>query len=106
MGPVSEESDPFAGPTDPAITENVASKIGRTAAEVAALDRVFAGLREVGIARFGAGIAAESAARSMKNFCDAMQAADARLALDEAEQVAQHPDLAFLNAQMDGFYDA
>jgi len=73
-------------------------------AELAAWDRLAAAAHEYAVARAMLNVEAMEAAKSLENFAHAWIAADAALALDEAEEVATHPDLAELNVKLDGFY--
>lgn len=86
--------------------DRLASQIGKNPAEVAAFDRFFAGLQEVAVARFKMEVSATNAARSMANFVTAFEDLDRRLTVQASAEIAAHPDLAHLNVQMDGFYDA
>ena len=64
---------------EPGRTERLSSQIGKNAAEVAGLDRVFAGLRELRIARFGLAVSCENMSRSLANFAATVNALDVRL---------------------------
>jgi len=59
--------------------------------------RMFVGVVEVTLARHNLEEAAKEASKAVQGFADAWQAG-----IDS--DVAQHPDLAELNVQMDGFY--
>jgi len=75
-----------------------------TPAQRAAADQVLAEYRERAVAIMRLSIEAHDAAASFRDFGAAIQASDFRCALDEAEEVATHPDLAELNVAMDGWY--
>lgn len=77
---------------------------GLSADERAAVERCLAGARECEVARLRLSMAASDAAGALRDFSAAWAAGDAALSLDEAEQVAQHPDLAELNVMLDGYY--
>ena len=85
--------------------ERLARLRGETPAEVAALDRVFAGLRELAVARFNMEVAAADCAGAMRNFTAAWQASEERLTAAEALEVAGHPDLAEVNVRLDALYE-
>lgn len=89
---------------DRAPSERVASSIGRSPAEVAGLDRLFAGLREVAVNKALLGLQMSETAGAFRNFADAWAAVDERLFVEEAAAVAGHPDLVELNVYLDGFY--
>lgn len=75
-------------------------------AERAALDRVSAGMTDIEVARLRLEIAADEAAGAMRDFAAAWEAIDLRDKLEEAEEVATHPDLVELDVTMDGWYGA
>lgn len=56
----------------------------------AAKHRLIAGMHEAGVA--------------MAGLAKALREADAHIRAAEAREVAEHPDLAELNVQLDGFY--
>ena len=60
--------------------------------------RILAGLYRKRAAELDATAAVVLATRSMRQFADCLTEAEAR-------DVAEHPDLAELNVQLDGFYD-
>jgi hypothetical protein len=60
--------------------------------------RILAGLYRKKAAELDMAAEAALASRSMRKFVDAWNAA-------VAQDIAQHPDLAELNVQLDGFYD-
>lgn len=64
----------------------------------AAMHRIMAGRLRVAAAEQDLAASAVLATQSMKRFADAMNAS-------VAQEVAQHPDLAEINVQLDGFYD-
>jgi len=64
----------------------------------ARLHRIAAGRLRVAAAEQDMAAAAVMATKSMKEFADTWNAGVAR-------DVAEHPDLAELNAQLDGFYE-
>src|SRR4051812_17105220 len=86
--------------------ERIASAIGKTPAEIAAVDRCLAGLREMAVARFKLNVSAENAARHLGNLVSMLRESDRRIAITEGAEIAAHPDLVYLNVQFDGFYDA
>lgn len=92
-------------PDDRTPFERIASTTGDNSAEVAALDRVFAGLREVAVVRLVLDLHAHEAAGALRNFADAWAASEERITTAEAIQVAAHPDLAELNVRLDALYD-
>lgn len=77
---------------------------GLTPAERAAADRVHAAAVEADVAVLQLEVAAHEAAGALRDFAATWIAGDEVLKLDEAEQVAQHPDLAELNVRLDGWY--
>lgn len=79
---------------------------GAAPAERAAIDRVSAGMTDIEVARLRLEIAADEASGAMRDFAAAWEAIDLRDRLDEAEEVATHPDLVELNVTMDGWYGA
>lgn len=95
----------MAAEREPGPAERAATAGGKSAAEVAALDRFFAGLRELCVARFNLEVSAESANRSLNNLVTAMRDLDERLAATASAEIAAHPDLTYFNAQMDGYYN-
>ena len=90
--------------SDETPAERAASHLGKSPAEVAAFDRVFAGLRERAVARLKFEVAAHDCAGAMRNFAAAWERSEERLSINEAREVAEHPDLAELNVRLDGFY--
>lgn len=86
--------------------DRLASQIGKNPAEVAAFDRFFAGLQDMAVARFKFEVSATNTAGSMANLVTAFEDLDRRLTVRASAEIAAHPDLAHLNAQMDGFYDS
>jgi hypothetical protein len=77
---------------------------GMTPGGRAAWDRVLAGIADLAAVRLRLDVTAHDAAGAFRDLGAAMEAADFRLALDEAEAVATHPDLVELNVAMDGWY--
>jgi len=75
-----------------------------TPAEQAGFDRFWAAYTDFEVAKGRLIIEADEAASAIQGFADAMESFDFRLALDEAEEVATHPDLAEFNVAMDGWY--
>lgn len=75
-----------------------------TPGEQAAWDRIEMARRDLEVAKLGLNIAAHEAAGALNDFATAWFAGDFRLALDEAEEVATHPDLAEMNVTLDGWY--
>lgn len=75
-----------------------------TPAEQAGFDRFWAAWIDYQVVRARLVIEADQAAAAIQGFADAMETFDFRLALDEAEEVATHPDLVELNVSMDGWY--
>lgn len=75
-----------------------------TPAQRAAADQILAEYRERAVGKFQMAVEAHDAAGAFRDFGAAIQASDFRCALDEAEEVATHPDLAELNVTMDGWF--
>lgn len=73
-------------------------------AELAARDRLHAGLRELAVARGRLELEAGECAKAFENFTAAWRASDLRDQMDEAEEVATHPDLVELDVTLDGWY--
>lgn len=86
------------------VCKAIADLPGLSPAERAQADRTAAAALEADVAVANLAVAAHDAAGLLRNFMSALLAADFRIALDEAEKVAAHPDLAELNVQMDGWY--
>lgn len=84
--------------------DHAAAAIGRTPAEVAAWDRVLAGLVDLEVAKGSLCVELEDATRKMKNFVVAMQRAELAATEYATAEIAAHPDLNYLDVQMDGFY--
>lgn len=89
---------------DPNPLERLSAQIGKNPAEVAALDRAFAGLRECAVARFNLEVSAKDTAGAFRNLAEALRESDRRLAITEASEIAAHPGLMEFDAQMNGFY--
>lgn len=94
-------TEPLAMPTPP---ERWAAHLGRTPAEVAAWDRFLAAARELVVARGRLDVAAHECTGALSNFAAALEANDRQLAAQEAQAIAEHPDLAEFNVFLDGYY--
>jgi hypothetical protein len=77
---------------------------GLTPAEQAGFDRAWAAYGDYMATRLSLTIEAAETASAIQEFANTMESTDFRLALDEAEEVATHPDLVELNVAMDGWY--
>lgn len=78
----------------------------RSVGERAAAERCMKASEDAATAALSMEVAAVETAGAMRDFMATWVAGDARMTLDEAEEVAQHPDLAELNVMLDGYYGA
>jgi hypothetical protein len=84
--------------------ERLASAVGKTPAEVAAMDRILTGLQEILIGCARLALEARETAESFKKLGLALAGLDARLDMDAIDIIASDPDLVELDVYLDGFY--
>lgn len=84
--------------------EALASVVGKTPAEVAAIDRILTGLQDLTARRLTLALSARDATAALNEFAAAWMNSEDQIVAAEADVIAAHPDLQEWNVGADGFY--